>query len=180
MSAGIPVLSGRETFEMLGVSDNINSKQVIAGNGYKVGNFKIIVLNAFHDIPCLGFYISHPESGVTVFLTDTILNEYSLAGVNNLMIEVNYSDEALEESIYSGRTHPSMRPRLLNTHMALSTVVDILNVNDLKSLNNIVLLHLSEQNSDEDRFIREVRETTGKQVYVADKGMEIDFNKEPF
>jgi hypothetical protein len=39
--------------------------------------------------------------------------------------------------------------------------------NDLSKVQEIWLLHLSDGNSDADRFKREIQELTGKPVYVA-------------
>jgi hypothetical protein len=55
-----------------------------------------------------------------------------------------------------------------------------LRANDLTGVNNIVLIHLSDSNSDAPRFQKEVRELTGKTVWVAEAGLEINFDKEPF
>lgn len=180
LDAGIPILSSNETFDALNLSDNHNTKPVIPEKGYKLGNFKIIPFEACHDVKNLGFRISHPESGVTMFVTDSYFLEYSLKGVNNLMIEINYSDEMLEEAIVSGRTHPAMRPRLMQTHMALSTAIDLIKDSDLDAITNIILLHLSNENSNEAEFIRKIVQATGKQVYAASKGMEVDFSINPY
>jgi hypothetical protein len=50
----------------------------------------------------------------------------------------------------------------------------------LTKVNNIILLHLSKDNGDPTRFKREVELATGKNVVIADKGVEIDINKIPF
>ena len=64
--------------------------------------------------------------------------------------------------------------------MDLATFKDILKANDISKVNNIVLIHLSDDNSDAARFEKEIRDLTGKNVHVADEGMEIDFNVTPF
>jgi DNA/RNA-binding domain of Phe-tRNA-synthetase-like protein len=57
----------------------------------------------------------------------------------------------------------------------------MLKANNLSQVNNIVLIHLSDGNSDAEDFQKQVTELTGKTVYVADAGMIIDnFNKKPF
>jgi len=56
----------------------------------------------------------------------------------------------------------------------------MLSANDLSQVNNIVLIHLSDSNSDEIQFQNEVSELTGKNVTVASNGMTINFNKTPF
>jgi len=113
-------------------------------------------------------------------MTDSFMTEYTFRDLNHIILEANYSDEILESNIMKGSIHPSMRPRLLRTHMELKTALDILRANDLTNVRNIVLCHLSAGNSNEEVFIQSVRETTGKPTYAADKGMIIDFSKEPY
>ena len=64
--------------------------------------------------------------------------------------------------------------------MNLSTCKELLQANDLSKVNNIVLIHLSDSNSNAKQFQQEITATTGKKVYVAEAGLTIDFNKQPF
>jgi len=64
--------------------------------------------------------------------------------------------------------------------MELSTLKTMLLANDLSKVNNIVLLHLSDGNSHAVNFQNEIHSLTGKTVTIADKGMALEFNKEPF
>jgi len=113
-------------------------------------------------------------------MTDTFMSEHTFPGLNHIIIEANFADDILEENIRNGSVHPSMRPRLMQTHMEISTTINVLKANDLTNVINIVLSHLSSGNSDEERFIREVREATGKLVFAAKKGMELDFSINPY
>lgn len=46
---------------------------------------------------------------------------------------------------------------------------------------HVVLLHLSDDNSDAELFAARAKEVVGMaDVYVSDRGMEIELNKEPF
>ena len=45
-----------------------------------------------------------------------------------------------------------------------------------RRLHNIVLIHLSNGSSDEQRFVNEIKRLTGKQVTAADKGVEIELS----
>jgi hypothetical protein len=64
--------------------------------------------------------------------------------------------------------------------MSLDTCIKTLKANDLSLVNNIVLIHLSDSNSNEIEFKKEVKQATGKTVTVANNGISIDFNKTPF
>jgi hypothetical protein len=64
--------------------------------------------------------------------------------------------------------------------MSLDTCIETLRMNDLSAVNNIVLIHLSDSNSNAEAFQAAVREATGKTVHIASKGLDINFNKTPF
>jgi phosphoribosyl 1,2-cyclic phosphodiesterase len=60
-----------------------------------------------------------------------------------------------------------MKRRLLKTHLSIDNAKDFLRANDLSRVQEIHLIHLSDGNSDEARFKREIQALTGKPVYVA-------------
>ena len=82
------------------------------------------------------------------------------------MAECNYSKEGLERSIQAGYIPIERVPRLIKSHMSLDHLLDMLHANDLRNVRQIYLLHLSEANSEEDRFRREVQCLTGAEVYI--------------
>ena len=151
-----------------------------AEKGYKLGGFKIIPFKVYHDVPTFGFLISHPETGSILFATDTFMLDYNFPGLSHVILEANYADDIVEENIISGKLFSGMRARLMETHMEIQTTKNILSEMDLTKVMNIVLIHLSSGNSDRARFITEIQRVSGKQVYAAQKGMEIDFNKQPY
>ena len=181
MDAGITIIANQDVFKSHNIPlDDWRVKVIQEGHGYKMGNFKILPIPAYHDVPCHAFLIDHPRSGMVLFMTDTFMSEHTFPGLNHIIIEANFADDILEENIRNGSVHPSMRPRLMQTHMEISTTINVLKANDLTNVINIVLSHLSSGNSDEERFIREVREATGKLVFAAKKGMELDFSINPY
>lgn len=173
---GFYVLALPEVLEAKGVSGS-RVKALELGKGYKFGNFKVAPFSACHDVPCVGYLIDHPETGRIMFLTDSCMCEYVFPGLNHVMIECNYSDRKLIESINAGHTLPSQRNRLLTSHMEMETCKEILMANDLSNVSNILLLHLSENNGDEPVFISEIQRVTGKVVYVAKPGLTIQIDK---
>lgn len=50
--------------------------------------------------------------------------------------------------------------------MSLEHLKDMLNANDLSNLQQIFLLHLSDNNSDEQQIKTEIERLTGVEVYV--------------
>ena len=93
------------------------------------------------------------------------------------MIECNYSLDILNEN---GTIPNIVRNRTIKSHMSYDTCKETLLANDLSIVNNIVLIHLSDNNSDAERFRKGIEEATGKTTFVAKKGLKIEFNKTPF
>jgi phosphoribosyl 1,2-cyclic phosphodiesterase len=152
-----------------------------SGNKVNIGNFTVLPFEVKHDAAePLGFLINHPETGNVLFITDSYYSPYRFEGLNNILIECNYSTEILQKNIEAGKIPLAVRNRTLQSHMSLETCIETLEANDLKAVNNIVLIHLSDGNSNAGEFKREVHRVTGKSVHVADKGLKINFNKTPF
>lgn len=180
LEIGFPVLSPEAVY-MKGNGAIAPWAGIVQANvGFKIGKFKIVPFELNHDVPSLGYQIDHPEAGRIVFMTDTFYCGYVFDNVATWLIEANYADDILDRNISEGNIPPSMRPRLLNSHMELKTTKGILSANDLSNTLNIVLIHLSDGNSDEERFVREIKELTGKQVYAANKGLVIDISQVPY
>jgi len=161
--AGIDILGPEDIFE----APHHRNRPILPGKGYKVGNFQIIPFGVQHDVPCFGYLIDHPDTGRILFLTDTYLCEYSFPELSHIIIEANSCDEILEENILQGIEHPSKRERLLTSHMEVETTKAFLKAQDLSKVENVVLIHLSDRNADERRFVDEIKALTGKPVYAA-------------
>lgn len=151
------------------------------GRNKVIGNFKVLPFEIKHDCAePMGFLIQHPETGIILFATDTYYLPYKFEGLNNILIEANYRYDLLKSNIESGRIPAALRDRTLQSHMSLDTCREALLANDLTKVNNIVLIHLSDGNSNAEEFRRDIHQATGKTVHVADRGMKIKFNKTPF
>ena len=182
IKSGIPVYTSQGTIDA--VSQKLNSdfgmNPIQVGRRYQIGKFGVIPFSVKHDVPCLGFLINHPESGNILFVTDTHYIPNTFKGLNQILIEANYEERILNENYIDGKIDNSRYQRVLRSHMSLETCVEALKKNDLKGVQNIVLIHLSPQNSDASLFKSKVVEVTGKNTHIALKGLVIDFNKEPF
>lgn len=176
VESGFPTLALEEVWTAKGVTGS-RAYCIERGKGYKFGKFRVLPFDACHDVPCVGYLIDHPETGRIMFLTDSCMCEYVFPGLNQVMIECNYSDAKLVEAINAGRTLPSQRERLMTSHMELNTCKGFLCANDLTNVANIVLLHLSDNNSDEKNFVSEIERQTGKVVYAAHTGLEIELDR---
>lgn len=178
MEAGIDVYASRGTHAAL-KTDGHHRAGVVGTQEYTIGEFKILPFNVKHDAAePLGFLIYHKECGVTIFITDTYYVPQIFPGLSNIIIEANYSEEILNR--VGRQAMPFLDDRIIKSHMSLETCKQMLQANDLKKVNNIVLIHLSDRNSDAKAFKNEIQQLTGKTVHVADSGLIIDFNSTPF
>ena len=96
------------------------------------------------------------------------------------MVECNYRLDILDVNIQAGRIPGIVRDRIIKSHFSYTHCLEALKANDLRKVNNIVLLHLSEGNSDAAEFREGIRKETGKNVHIAEAGLVINFNKTPF
>ena len=99
--------------------------------------------------------------------------------MNHILIECNYSDEELARSIENG-LHPSVAKRVIGTHLELYACRDVLMQQELTSVYNIILIHLSQNNSDEQKFKEVLSRATGKPIQVAKAGFEIELTNKPY
>lgn len=180
VSNGITVLALPSVFRAKGIDSLSFRKEIEPMHGYIVGGFKVFAIPVCHDVPCVGFIIEHEDMGRMLFVTDTMMLEYRVPGLNHILLEANYAEDILDAKIEAGSVPLSMKPRLIHSHMEIETTKGILRANDLSGVNEIVLIHLSNGNSDERRFVREVQETSGKPVYAAVAGLELNLSINPY
>lgn len=180
LKAAIPVVASQGTLESCGIK-NHNAYSAKHRERVGLGNFSILPLEVIHDAAePLGFRIYNPECGELLFITDTHYIPYRFQGLNNIICEVNYDLDIANENIANGAPK-SVRDRVLETHMELSTFIKFLGASDMSKVNNIVLCHLSDGNSNSRQFKERVEEAVpGKTVTVADKNIVINLDKTPF
>jgi phosphoribosyl 1,2-cyclic phosphodiesterase len=165
--AGVNVYVSAGTAAARGLSGH-RIKVIEPKRQFEVGTWMIMPFDVEHDAEQpLGFLLANQTGEKMVFITDSYYCRYTFSGLTHIAVECNYSLRLLDENIAAGRVHPAMRPRLLRSHFSLENVLDFLRANDLSKVQEIHLLHLSDNNSDEVFFRRRVQEVTGKPVYVA-------------
>lgn len=175
LKCGIPIYTNDETVEAVEVIYGGLLHGVPEKRPFTLGNFKITPFYVPHDCtPCFAYQICHEEIGKLLFLADLEYCKYRFKNVNQIMIEANYSKDIINQD------NPNF-DHVRRGHMELRTTLDFLNTNDNPSLMNVVLLHLSDSNSNSEYFSQKTKELIPRaNVYIADKGMEIELNKEPF
>jgi phosphoribosyl 1,2-cyclic phosphodiesterase len=167
--AGVNIYASAGTIAARGLSGH-RIKVIEPKRQFDVGTWTVMPFDVEHDAEQpLGFLIANRYGEKMVFITDSYYCRYTFTGLTHIAVECNYSLKILDENIAAGRVHPAMRHRLLRSHFSLENVLDFLRANDLSKVQEIHLLHLSDQNSDESLFRRRVQEITGKPVYVASR-----------
>lgn len=167
LKAGIDVYTSQGTIDQEGIEHH-RLKPIKAKQQFKIGTWSILPFDVQHDVAePLGFLLMNQQGEKLVFATDTYYVKYKFKGLTHIMIECNYSLDILNENIESGRVHPAMKRRLIKSHFSLENVKEFLKANDLSKLQEVHLLHLSDSNSNEEQFKKEIQELTGKPVYVS-------------
>jgi phosphoribosyl 1,2-cyclic phosphodiesterase len=166
MKAGINVYTSKGTAEALGASGH-RVKTIESKKPFTVGTWTILPFEVEHDAAePLGFLLANKQGEKLLFATDTYYIKYKFPGLTHIMVEANYSMDILKENIEAGRVPAVMKKRLIRSHFSLENVKEFLKANDLSKVEEIWLLHLSDSNSDEELFKKEVQQQTGKIVYI--------------
>jgi len=163
LGAGVDVYALDYTFESLELIGRHNAHTVKAMKAFTVKEYwRVLPFDLIHDVPALGFLIES-DGDKLLYVTDTAYVKNRFQGLTMIAIEANYSEPILRESDESAER----KMRSLRYHMSIEWVLGFLAANDLSSVREIHLLHLSDAHSDEAMFKRVVEEATGKPVYVA-------------
>lgn len=133
-----------------------------------IGPWSILPFPVQHDAKQpLGFAVFSRTSGERLlYATDTYYVRYVIPGLTHIMIEANHSYEILDRNVAAGVLPLEMKKRLMRSHFSLENVKEFMKVNDLSRVVEIHLIHLSNGNSDEAQFKREIQAVSGKMVFV--------------
>ena len=69
-----------------------------------------------------------------------------------------------------------VKDRIKHSHMSLTNTLKVARLVDLTSTREILLIHISDGNADDRKFVREMRAATGKRCYAAHPGLVIDYS----
>lgn len=134
---------------------------------FSLGTWRILPFDVQHDAPDpLGFLLVSVTGERLLYFTDTFYLKYTFSGLTHIMAECNYDLESIRKSVAAGYIPAELVPRLLHSHMSLEHLVDMLQANDLSKVRQIYLLHLSANNSVEDRYRQTIQRLTGTEVYI--------------
>lgn len=154
-----------ETLELTGHRVKI----VEFGDQIDFGEWIALFFPTQHDCKgSMGWLVLHKKTGKKLlFATDTYYLRQQFKGVNIAMIECNYCMDILKSNIEQGRIPKSVSDRLLQSHFELENVKRFFNSMDCSQLERVLLLHLSDNNSDQERMVREIRDIVKCDVEIA-------------
>ncbi len=165
--AGIDVYASGGTFNALSLEGH-RFRHVIPLKQFHIDTWTVLPFPTEHDAAePLGFLLVNQAGEKLLYATDTYYIRYKFNGLTHIMIEANHSYGILNRNVESGVLPEAMKNRLIQSHFSLENVKEFLKVNDLSRVQEIWLVHLSNENSDENLFKREIQELTGKEVYIA-------------
>ena len=166
MAAGIDIYASQGTIDALDIKGH-RLHPIRALQGFTIGTWYILPIDLVHDAAePLGFVCVSGNERL-LFATDTAYVKYLVPGLTHICIECNYDEETLSENVTQGKIDPVLRQRIVENHMSLDRVKAMLFANDLSNVEEIWLLHLSDENADAERFRKEIFWLTGRKVYVA-------------
>lgn len=118
------------------------------------------------ECPCYGFLITHKEMGKLLYITDTELIKWRFKDINHILLGVNY-DKDLVDADNPKANH------VFRGHLSIDTACDFVKANYSDSLQNVIMCHLSSENSDRDSFIEKMKKVAcGANMDVAERNKE--------
>jgi phosphoribosyl 1,2-cyclic phosphodiesterase len=117
--------------------------------------------------PIYGFLITHPEMGRMLYITDCELIKWKFKDINHILLGVNYDKDLIDRDNAGKANH------VFRGHLSIDTACDFVKANYSDSLQNVIMCHLSSENSDRDSFIGKMKKVAcGANVDVAEPGKE--------
>ena len=180
---GVKVYATAGTIEASGANSSLtlfNAADYLSA--IQVGDFTVLPFETQHDAkePCGWLIRFNPTGETTLYATDTYYLKRTFPGVNYWIVECNYVDEIMNDQLESGELPEQLRGRLIKSHMSLRRLSDALKANDLSKTRAILLVHLSDERSDEKRMVETIRKQTGKDVWAVEAGKTYGLQLTPF
>lgn len=116
--------------------------------------------------PIYGFLITHKEMGKMLYITDCEVVKWKFKGINHILLGVNYDKDLIDRD--TGKANHVFRG-----HLSIDTACDFVKANYSDSLQNVIMCHLSSENSDRDSFIEKMKKVAkNANVDAAEPGKE--------
>jgi phosphoribosyl 1,2-cyclic phosphodiesterase len=145
------------------IEDSHRVHRITPGQQFEIGDWLIRAFPLVHDVPTVGFLLKKKhEYQKILYAVDTAYIPYRFKKLTDIIIGVNYDDELLDPSVLN----IEVIKRITRSHMSLKTATEFFMEMDLSRLERIYLVHLSQNNSDPQKFRREIFGATGVEVIV--------------
>lgn len=152
---GIPVFFGENVYEELLKEGLIMGiKPLPTAQKTFIGGFTVQPFETPHNVPNYGFLIQTPTKERIVFVTDAMYCSLNFKNIDCIMVECNHDDDTLIDNFVNNeqsRSHPEH-------HMGLEDCIDFCKRNTSISTKQIILIHLSHQNINEDFALKSVQD----------------------
>lgn len=143
----------------------------------RLGGFKVQAIPLQHNCECYGYLIEHNSIGKLMFATDCNSVPYRFKNVNHFVIECNYDADILIDNMCNNVYSQSAS----ENHLELNDTIEFLKQNYSSALQSVTLIHLSNGNINAETAKQRVKDELGfDNVYVADKGLIVELNKDDF
>jgi phosphoribosyl 1,2-cyclic phosphodiesterase len=117
--------------------------------------------------PIYGFLITHKEMGRMLYITDCELIKWRYRDINHILLGVNYDKDLIDRDNTGKANH------VFRGHLSIDTACDFVKANYSDSLQNVIMCHLSSENSDRYSFIEKMKKVAcGANVSVAEANKE--------
>ena len=164
LKAGMDCYVNQSTADALGVSGHrLHIMQPLTK--FKVGKWTALPFPVPHDVENYGLLMSDGENKV-LYCCDCNYIPNKFKGLTHILLGVNHDAELLMANADEGLIDIGRAKRTLQNHMSLQTAKDFFRANDMSKVQEIILLHLSAQNSDAKRFADEIMSVTGRPTFV--------------
>ena len=152
-----------EDFEAMGIpvfAPYISEKPMKIGNGdFRVQAFDLTTIDGSwthtnangEPCPIYGFLITHKEMGRMLYITDCEVVKWKFKDINHILLGVNYDKDLVDKD-----NDPKAR-HVFRGHLSIDTACDFVKANYSDSLQNVIMCHLSSENSDRDSFIEKMK-----------------------
>jgi len=166
IKAGVDVYAIKDVWNSNGISSH-RAHIITSMKQFQIKNLTILPFSVPHDVENVGFLIADDRGNKMLYLTDCFYSPFRFKNLTLIAVECNYSLDILKRNVEAGAVPKELKSRILKSHFSLENVKKFLLANDLSKVEAIFLLHLSDNNSNAERFKREIQELTGKMVFVA-------------
>nr|DAM22239.1 MAG TPA: YycJ-like MBL-fold protein [Bacteriophage sp.] len=156
----------------------ISEKPMKIGNGdFRVQAFDLTTIDGSwthtnangEPCPIYGFLITHKEMGRMLYITDCEVVKWKFKDINHILLGVNYDKDLIDRDNTGKANH------VFRGHLSIDTACDFVKANYSDSLQNVIMCHLSSENSDRDSFIEKMKKVAyGANVDVAVAGKSWD------